>query len=72
MTSTATPALRADADSFIPRHIGPSDAEVAAALFDAVRREDGAAATLPTDPDLLATAAAVRRRYEDAAWTWRR
>jgi len=32
MTSTTTPALRAGADSFIPRHIGPSDAEVAAML----------------------------------------
>ncbi len=32
MTSTTTPALRADAESFIPRHIGPSDAEVSAML----------------------------------------
>ena len=32
MTSTTKPALRADADSFIPRHVGPSDAEVAAML----------------------------------------
>ncbi|MFN2565203.1 MAG: aminomethyl-transferring glycine dehydrogenase [Gemmatimonadaceae bacterium] len=32
MTSTTTPALGADAASFIPRHIGPSDAEVAEML----------------------------------------
>src|SRR5918999_1735337 len=32
MTSTTTPALRADADSFVPRHIGPSEAEVAEML----------------------------------------
>jgi glycine dehydrogenase len=32
MTSTTTPALRADADSFIPRHVGPTETEVAAML----------------------------------------
>jgi lipoate-protein ligase A len=67
---TAPPPAPATLSALLGRE--PSVSEVAAALFDAVRREDGAAATLPTDPDLLATAAAVRRRYEDAAWTWRR
>jgi glycine dehydrogenase len=32
MTSTTTPALRADADNFVPRHIGPNDSEIAAML----------------------------------------
>ncbi len=32
MTSTTTPAVRADADSFVPRHIGPNEAEVAEML----------------------------------------
>src|ERR687894_2052084 len=32
MTSTTTPTHRADADNFVPRHIGPSDAEVGAML----------------------------------------
>src|SRR5687767_2445110 len=32
MTSTTTPAVRADADSFVPRHIGPNETEVAAML----------------------------------------
>jgi glycine dehydrogenase len=32
MTSTTTPALSADADSFIARHIGPNEAEIAAML----------------------------------------
>jgi lipoate-protein ligase A len=51
----------------------PSVSEVAAVLFDAVRRrEDAAAALLSPDPALLGNAAALRRRYEDAAWTWRR
>src|SRR5687767_4816200 len=32
MTSTTTPAVRADADSFVPRHIGPNEVEVAEML----------------------------------------
>jgi lipoyl(octanoyl) transferase len=50
----------------------PSVSEVAAALFDAVRREDRAATALTPDATLLATAATLRQRYEDAGWTWRR
>src|SRR5918992_585282 len=32
MTSTTTPTLRADADNFVPRHIGPNESEIAAML----------------------------------------
>ena len=32
MTSTTTPTLRADADNFVPRHIGPNVSEIAAML----------------------------------------
>jgi lipoate-protein ligase A len=51
----------------------PSVSEVAAALFDAVvRLEDRAATTMTADSAVRAAAVGLRRRYEDAAWTWRR
>jgi lipoate-protein ligase A len=51
----------------------PTVTDVAAALFDAVRRnEDRNATELRPDRALLETAAALRARYEDDAWTWRR
>jgi lipoyl(octanoyl) transferase len=51
----------------------PAVAEVAAALFDSVRRhEDAGAGELTPDRSLLADAAALRRRYDDPSWTWRR
>ncbi|MDQ3997890.1 MAG: lipoate--protein ligase family protein [Gemmatimonadota bacterium] len=58
------------------RHLlggAPTVADVATALFDAVRRcEDADATELTTDAPLLRAAAACLPRYEDAAWTWRR
>ncbi|HEX6059677.1 MAG TPA: lipoate--protein ligase family protein [Gemmatimonadaceae bacterium] len=51
----------------------PDAAEVARALFDAVRAtEDPAAAMLVPDDALLARAATLRARYDDDRWTWRR
>ncbi len=51
----------------------PVIGDVTAALFDAVRRnEDPAARHLTADSVLVDAAAALRPRYEDAAWTWRR
>jgi lipoate-protein ligase A len=51
----------------------PGAGEVAAALFDSVRRhEDADARELTLEPSLAADAAALRRRYEDPSWTWRR
>jgi lipoate-protein ligase A len=51
----------------------PGVADVAAALFDAVRRhEDPDATEMTPDSALLALAARLRRRYEDRGWTWRR
>jgi lipoate-protein ligase A len=51
----------------------PAVAEVAAALFDAVRRhEDRDATELRADVALLDLAMRLRPRYEDEAWTWRR
>jgi hypothetical protein len=48
-------------------------AEVAAALFDAVRRhEDRRASELTADATLTDTMTRLRQRYESAAWTWRR
>jgi len=51
----------------------PDVQEVASALFDAVReREDADAAEMAMGAALAAAAAALRARYEDAGWTWRR
>lgn len=55
----------------------PDVQEVADALFDAVRAlEDGGARPFVADEDALEAlatrAAALRPRYEDAGWTWRR
>lgn len=51
----------------------PAVAAVAGALFSAVRdREDASASELVPDADLIAMIAALRRRYDDDAWTWRR
>ena len=51
----------------------PTVADVAAAMFAAVRRrEDGAAAPLSVDDALRAATDTLQRRYEDHAWTWRR
>ena len=51
----------------------PGVGEVAAALFDAVRRrEDARAALLPLDRALRAATAERRHRYDDPSWTWRR
>jgi lipoyl(octanoyl) transferase len=51
----------------------PTVADVATALFDAVRRcEDPDATELTADAPLLRAALAFRPRYDDAAWTWRR
>lgn len=51
----------------------PAVTEVAAALFEAVRRgEDGAASELEPDVALRDATSALRPRYEDDAWTWRR
>jgi lipoate-protein ligase A len=51
----------------------PSVADLATALFDAVcRYEDHHATELAPDAALIDAAAALRPRYEDDAWTWRR
>jgi lipoyl(octanoyl) transferase len=51
----------------------PATPDVAAALFDAVRRlEDRDATELTVDASLSHDAAVLCPRYEDAAWTWRR
>ena len=51
----------------------PAVADVAAAIFDSVRRrEDRHAVELPLDAALRRAADGFRRRYEDDAWTWRR
>jgi len=51
----------------------PTIAEVGDALFASVaRQEDPAASELVPEPALLDAAAELRRRYEDAGWTWRR
>jgi lipoate-protein ligase A len=51
----------------------PSVTDVATALFDAVRRcEDHRATELAPDAALIDAAAALRPRYEDDEWTWRR
>ena len=51
----------------------PAPGEVAACLFEAVRElEDPSAAPLADDEALQARAAALRARYEDDRWTWRR
>ena len=51
----------------------PTLHEVAAALFDAVRRhEDPRATEMIADAALIDAMTALRSRYEDAAWTWRR
>jgi lipoate-protein ligase A len=50
----------------------PTAADVADALFGAVRaREDRDARELVVDDELAATAASCARRYADPAWTWR-
>jgi lipoate-protein ligase A len=53
------------------------DAPPAAALFDALGEavrelEDRTAATLAADAAVVARADALRARYLDAGWTWRR
>jgi lipoate-protein ligase A len=51
----------------------PEVEEVAEALFAAVRTlEDSGATPLPVDDSLQARAAALRARYDDDRWTWRR
>lgn len=51
----------------------PTGDEVAGALFDAVRSlEDPLASELEPDPSLHEHTRALRCRYLDAAWTWRR
>lgn len=51
----------------------PTLAEVADALFAAARAlEDADASPLAPEPSLLARAEALRERYEDDRWTWRR
>ncbi|MFN2565204.1 MAG: biotin/lipoate A/B protein ligase family protein [Gemmatimonadaceae bacterium] len=51
----------------------PAVADVAAAMFESVRRrEDHAATELSVDGPLREATAQLRRRYEDDAWTWRR
>jgi lipoate-protein ligase A len=51
----------------------PAPSEVAAALFDAVRRlEDASAAPLEPDATLAEHARVLRERYLDDRWTWRR
>jgi lipoate-protein ligase A len=51
----------------------PAKVDVASALFDAVRRvEDRHATELGADAALADEAARLRRRYENATWTWRR
>jgi lipoate-protein ligase A len=68
-----TPPPRAPATLRVLLGRSPAVAEVGAALFDAVRRnEDAAADPLTRDPTLVAGAAELRRRYEDMTWTWRR
>jgi lipoate-protein ligase A len=67
----APPRWPATLRSLIGRE--PSVADVAASLFDAVRRrEDPNATELTIDAALLDLAARLRARYEDEAWTWRR
>jgi lipoate-protein ligase A len=67
----APPRSPATLRSLIGRE--PPVADIAAALFDAVRRrEDPSAAELTTDAALLDLAARLRARYEDESWTWRR
>ena len=47
--------------------------EVAAALFDALRRhEDPRASELTAEPTITDAATRLRPRYESAGWTWRR
>ena len=51
----------------------PDPAELGAAVFDRVRRHwDAAATPLEVTPSVASRADALRRRYEDDAWTWRR
>ena len=51
----------------------PAVAEVAAALFEAVRAlEDPDAAPLALDDTLTSRATTLRARYDDDRWTWRR
>lgn len=51
----------------------PSAAEVADALFEAVRSSEDARATILTENDLAALDLDAQViRYEDPAWTWRR
>lgn len=51
----------------------PSVADVASALFDAVRQEEDPGATMLTpDATLLDLVARLRPRYENDSWTWRR
>jgi lipoate-protein ligase A len=51
----------------------PAEGEVAGALFDAVRAlEDSEAHTLDEDAALAECAQALRARYLDDRWTWRR
>jgi lipoate-protein ligase A len=65
------PAAPATLRALIGRE--PAVADVATALFDAVRRhEDRGAAELTADAALLDLAGRLRARYEDDAWTWRR
>jgi lipoate-protein ligase A len=69
------PLARANAPATLRALIGhaPTVADVATALFDAVRRcEDRRATELTPDAALLGRAARLRPRYEDDAWTWRR
>jgi lipoate-protein ligase A len=70
-----TPHASADRPATLSVLLGraPLVSDVAAALFDAVRRhEDADASELEPDAELFDAAARLRPRYEDAAWTWRR
>lgn len=68
---TAPPARPATLRGLLGR--APAMPEVAAALFDAVRRrEDRGATGLTVDQSLRDATDDLRRRYEDDAWTWRR
>jgi lipoate-protein ligase A len=67
----APPAAPATLRALLGR--APTATQVAAALFDSVlRNEDPAARELIPDPALISATAALRRRYEDPSWTWRR
>jgi lipoate-protein ligase A len=68
---TAPPSPPATLRALLGRE--PALAAVAAAMFASVRRrEDGTATELSLDGSLRAATDALRQRYEDDAWTWRR